>query len=141
MKTKKERTIKAIKSLIKRYKDILEIVQDILRIVQSEGIDSTSFMYTFGRKDHCPLCKIHFKTNLDCKGCPQAGKYGNIGCVNTKSYTILDNYFKLSIEEKEEALINRINYHKKLLEIVKTKPDSQFTKKGWKYLKEIERIE
>ena len=130
-KTKKQRTIKAIETLISWYKK---------GNVEHLGEDKA-----------CPLCKIHLKKahplnsfgglagrQWDCRGCPQTTPTRSIffknhttpGCCNSFSFTQpldADAPSRLAL-----ALDMRIQHHEKLLEKVKAAPASWFTKKGWK---------
>ena len=66
--TKKERTIKAIETLIEFY-------------------DKND-----GRMSRCPLCKIHCRTprwsKWECVGCPSADRQGSEGCRDFESFKI-----------------------------------------------------
>ena len=110
--TKKDRTIKAIKKMIKNYR-------------KKE------------RENRCPLCEIHRNRDWKCKGCPMADQYSNPGCAHFNSYINMfsDIDHRFPREWLRRNFPDRADFHEHyLLPIVEKLPPEQFTKKGWKYL-------
>lgn len=118
-KTKKERTLKAWRELIKRYKNPISE-----RDLQWDTED-------------CPLCKIHYRPHsfykhiLHCHGCP-FGRYKDAfgGCGEFFLYGIHRKKDFKEITDLLESWLPEIEKH----------PAKHFTRSGWEYfgLKEPE---
>lgn len=117
MKTKKERTIEAIRKTIEKFKD-------------PEG-------QTFLSSKHCAICNIHKnKINCECHGCPFANREANEGCVDDNPYFEI---YKLRQVEPMEKIIEENRYlfdacvdllESWLPEIMEHPPE-HFTREGW----------
>lgn len=138
--TNKQRTIKACKELEKKYLD---------------PYGKKFFKFTV-----CPLCDVHGRLSLwlflTCRGCPLANESGGCGCLDFRSFRIAEysiNRESESIESKsiteendsmfsgvwKKAFKCRSNFFKRIIPILEQIPVERFTKKGWKYFKELDR--
>jgi hypothetical protein len=118
---KKKLTIVAIEQLIEFYGDDSITPNKIFNI------------------DNCPLCKLHFKRNLNptCLGCPLANMYGYSGCFEFNSFEKLKrNRFNFLFHD---SVIERKKFFEKILPIVKKYPDYRFTRIGWSFFNNIKR--
>lgn len=132
--TKKERTIKACRELAAKYR-------------KPEGEH-------FFRIDSCPLCPIHNigdYANGGCRGCPlslnynavgyESDKCGAAGCNEFSSHLKAENYYfecRMPIKPNP-AFEARAAFFDKIIPIFEKIPASRFTKRGWKYFKELDR--
>ncbi len=75
--------------------------------------------------DNCPLCKIHTCESGDCRGCPNAIRYGLMGCIYWLSY--------MAARDSTRGQLKRAKFWEKNLSLLESPPDKAFTKKGWRY--------
>jgi len=118
----KNRTIKAIKILIKRYKNP----------IHKNGKLKGMFSHRT-----CPLCKIYkWKDNREpCSGCIMADVYAD-GCEETYSYIEAEeakfNY--IHRESKNiEPIKNRAIYLEKVLDVIVNISEEMFEPDNWEY--------
>ncbi len=129
----KQRTIKAHRELAKRYRSL----------TGNRGL---------GFQDKCPLCEIHWSSNVfcyppQCTGCPMASESLNMGCVEFSSYKIAlsasklrlfkRSLFFLHLRERRTANLKRADFHERVIPILEQLPESCFTKEGGRYFPEL----
>ena len=133
MKTYKEKTIDAIKLLIKKYEILRNL--NIFSMAKSEVIDKivksghkdlflvrSSFGLYYNPSPLCPLCKIYARNQNNCKGCVLARKNGEPACQDSGYYEKIKNK-------------RRIRFWKTVLPIIEKIDKKYFTPSKWNYKK------
>ena len=99
-----------------------------------------------GVTENCGFCIIHLsETQLHigahllidelCNGCPFANEDGNPGCAEFSTYR------KLRFENPGDDVLFLVTQNlKAILKVLISIPAERFTRKGWKYFKELKHL-
>jgi hypothetical protein len=115
----KEKALRACRQIVKRYREP----------------DEDAYLYG----STCALCRLFF--TVGCIPCPLADGESDEGCTKFNSYReiqdIIDIYFK---EEAREAFSRRADvYEQHIIPILEKLPPERFTKRGWRFIEELDR--
>lgn len=126
----KSRTIQACRDLAEKYR-------------KPQGKD-------FFLAKSCNLCIIHAKLvedYLNCHGCPLAEESGLAGCSGFRSNqnarrALLPTALGITYSPNKRTSVHfyrRAEFFERIIPLLEQIPASRFTKKGWKYFKELDR--